>query len=58
MFTPIIPVVLACLPAALNYSISGTASNGPDYTSITTSITIPANDTYADVTIAAATGYV
>lgn len=39
-------------PQVINYVIAGTAVNGVDYTTIPASVTIPANDTTATVTIA------
>ncbi|BAQ66285.1 S-layer family protein [Geminocystis sp. NIES-3709] len=35
----------------VNYTITGTATNGVDYNTITSSIEIPLNQTYADITI-------
>ena len=45
-----LPIALS-FPVTVNYTISGTASNGTDYNSIGTTVTIPADSATATVTI-------
>src|SRR5262249_16153103 len=40
------------LPVTVNYTVTGTATSGTDYTALTGSITIPAGQTSATITIA------
>ncbi|MBF7093427.1 hypothetical protein IUY40_17980, partial [Flavobacterium sp. ALJ2] len=42
-------------PQIVNYTVSGTAINGTDYTALTGSVTIPAGSSYATIEIAALT---
>lgn len=50
-FTILRPGTTTNEPIAVNYRISGTASNGLDYQSIASPLTIPAGATNADITI-------